>query len=108
MYGMSNSPSIQVSPARIAATTVVDGTHFGKILQTARILAGLKAYALAQKIGCTSSLIGMRERHDRRLTVDDAIEALDAMGYRLVVMPATLAPLDQVLPGLDTSGWARA
>jgi transcriptional regulator with XRE-family HTH domain len=94
MWGMSNSQAIKISPARIAPIAVGDGAHFGKILATARILAGLTAAALASKVGCTSSLIGMRERHDRRLSVDDAIIVLHAMGYRLVVMPAALAPLE--------------
>jgi hypothetical protein len=88
--------TISITPARIAPTRVGNGQHFAAILRTARIMAGLKAWQLAEKVGCTPSLVGMRERHDRRITVDDAVEVLHAMGYRLVVMPAALAPLDQV------------
>lgn len=94
-----NDQPVTVIPTSVAPVAVRSGPHFGKILLAARVCAGLRPGPLARRIGCTPSLIGMRERHDRRLTVDDAIRVLDALGYKLVVMPRALAPTDDPAPG---------
>lgn len=72
----------------VPPTRVQNGQQFAKILRVTRLAAGLSRARMAEHVGCTVSSITLRELGNRRISVADAVQQLNAAGYDLVVMRA--------------------
>jgi transcriptional regulator with XRE-family HTH domain len=80
-----------ISPIVIYPTAVTDCAQFGRILRAARQANGVTAEALAELLGWSRTTVTSRETGVRGVHVDDAVQALESLGYSLVVVSHELA-----------------
>lgn len=71
---------------RIRPTVLSGGRHLGWLLLMLRTMAGWSQRRASTEYHCAASLIGLRERGRRSMSVESAVNVLGRHGYVLVVM----------------------